>query len=76
MAKKKIDIFYKNAKGQIFYLWSTNSYEKVGDAVKNAKKSFTKPVAQSYLPYYKKVGEKIVLNRLSGHFDKEWQKYH
>ena len=60
----KIDIFYKDAKKNTHYLHSTNSYKLVRDAVEGAKKHYREPMYAN--ANSKKIGEKIVLNRIFG----------
>ena len=61
---KKIDIFYKDAKGKTHYIHSTNSYKLVKDAVEGAKILFRKPMYAN--AEGKKIGETLVLSRLFG----------
>lgn len=61
---KKINVYYKDAKGITHYIHSTNCYKLVRDAVEGAKILLRKPMyanAES-----KKIGETIVLSRLFG----------
>jgi hypothetical protein len=64
---KKVNIYYKNKTGKAFYLWSSNQFKTVKEAVKNAKLTFKQN------PHYKKAykgktGEEIVSSRVYGSF--------
>ena len=64
---KKVNIYYKDKNNKLYYLWSTNQFVTVQEAVKEAKKSLT--VNKHYKKAYsKKIGENIVLKRIKGSF--------
>ena len=67
---KKIDIFYRDGKGNYHYLHSTNAYKRCRDAVKGCilyweRWPYTRRISE------KEVGEAINEIRLSGRFDHE-----
>jgi len=66
---KKINVYYKNKGGQHFYIWSTDQFKTVKEALENAKKHFRQS------PFYKKaykgkIKEDLVLTRLYASFKK------
>ena len=66
---KKIDIYYRDSKGQHHYVWSTNMYKLVREAVARAKEIFANPTLER-LVISKKFGEEIDINRIYGRFDR------
>ena len=62
---KKVDIFYKDSKGNTHYIHSTESYKTVRLAVDGAKFLFSSNYA-ALNAHSKKIGEQIITSRIFG----------